>query len=151
MAAEETATAAKAIDPRHPSFEPEQTLDPADWDAFRAQAHRLLDAAIDRMATYREGAVWNPFPAELKAAYQAPLPAEGWGAEATQAHLSALLPYGVGNTHPRFFGWVHGSGTPSNLMADITAAALNANLGGRDRSRRHVRGATGRELVPRAV
>jgi hypothetical protein len=67
-------------DPRHPSFAPEQTLDPADWDVFRAQAHRLLDACIDRMATYREGAVWNPFPPELKAAYQAPLPAEGWGA-----------------------------------------------------------------------
>jgi aromatic-L-amino-acid decarboxylase len=27
---------------------------------------------------------------------------------------------------------VHGSGAPGNLMADITAVALNANLGGRD-------------------
>jgi glutamate/tyrosine decarboxylase-like PLP-dependent enzyme len=60
------------------------------------------------------------------------LPVAGIGAEATQAHLRALLPFGVGNTHPRFFGWVHGSGTPSNVMAEITAAAINANLGGRD-------------------
>lgn len=125
-------------DAPHPRFEPEQTLDPADWGTFRAQAHRLLDAAIDRMATYREGPVWQPLPSDVKAAYRAPLPSEGWGAEATQAHLSALLPYGVGNTHPRFFGWVHGSGTPSNLMADITAAALNANLGGRDHGAMYV-------------
>jgi glutamate/tyrosine decarboxylase-like PLP-dependent enzyme len=122
----------------HPSFAPEQTLDPADWDAFRAQAHQLLDAAVDRMARYREGPVWNPFPPALQAHYQVALPAEGIGAQATQDHLAALLPYGVGNTHPRFFGWVHGSGTPSNLMADITAAALNANLGGRDHGAMYV-------------
>lgn len=124
--------------PQHPNFAPEQTLDPSDWAAFRAQAHRLLDAAVDRMTTYREGPVWNPFPAEQQANFNAPLPAQGQGAEATQAQLAALLPYGVGNTHPRFFGWVHGSGTPGNLMADIVAAALNANLGGRDHGAMYV-------------
>jgi aromatic-L-amino-acid decarboxylase len=123
---------------QHPTFAPEETLDPADWDAFRAQAHRMLDAAVDRMAGYREGPVWNPFPPGLQDAYLAPLPAKGLGAEATQAHMTALLPYGVGNTHPRFFGWVHGSGTPGNLMADIAAAALNANLGGRDHGAMYV-------------
>ncbi len=122
----------------HPSFAPEQTLDPADWSVFRAQAHRMLDAAVDRMARYREGPVWSPFPAAMKETYSSPLPVEGLGSEATQAHLEALLPYGVGNTHPRFFGWVHGSGTPGNLMADITAAALNANLGGRDHGAMYV-------------
>ena len=122
----------------HPSFAPEQTLDPADWSTFRAQAHRMLDAAVDRMASYREGPVWNPFPAALQETYSVPLPTAGLGAEATQAHLTALLPYGVGNTHPRFFGWVHGSGTPGNLMADITAAAINANLGGRDHGAMYV-------------
>lgn len=124
--------------PQHPNFAPDQTLDPSDWPAFRAQAHRLLDAAVDRMTTYREGLVWNPFPADLQANFNTPLPAEGLGAEATQAHLASLLPYGVGNTHPRFFGWVHGSGTPGNLMADIVASALNANLGGRDHGAMYV-------------
>ena len=121
-----------------PNFPPEQTLDPTDWAAFRAQAHRVLDAAVDRMTTYREGPVWSPLPETLKADYRAPLPVEGIGPEATQAHMAALLPHGVGNTHPRFFGWVNGSGTPSNLMADITAAALNANLGGRDHGAMYV-------------
>ena len=116
----------------YPSFPPEQTLDPADWNAFREQAHRMLDAAVDSMQNYRKGPVWTPLPPTLRTDYQQPLPSEGLGPEATQAHMTALLPYGVGNTHPRFFGWVHGSGTPGNLMADITAAAINANLGGRD-------------------
>lgn len=122
----------------HPHFPSEKTLDPTDWAAFREQAHRMLDAAVDRMETYREGPIWNPFPPALQANYQGPLPVEGIGAEATQAHMTALLPFGVGNTHPRFFGWVHGSGTPSNLMADITAAAINANLGGRDHGAMYV-------------
>lgn len=122
----------------HPSFTPELTLDPADWNVFRTQAHRLLDAAIDRMSTYREGPVWSPLPPALQADYQTPLSSSGIGPEDTQAHMVNLLPYGVGNTHPRFFGWVHGSGTPSNLMADITAAAMNANLGGRDHGAMYV-------------
>jgi glutamate/tyrosine decarboxylase-like PLP-dependent enzyme len=42
------------------------------------------------------------------------------------------MPYGVGNTHPRFFGWVHGAGAPGNLLAEIAASAMNANCGGRD-------------------
>lgn len=124
--------------PQHPIFAPEQTLDPADWQAFRAQAHQLLDAAVDRMQAYREGPVWTPLPPALQAQYQVPLPVQGIGAEATQAHMAALLPYGVGNTHPRFFGWVHGSGTPGSLMAEITAAALNANLGGRNHGAMYV-------------
>jgi aromatic-L-amino-acid decarboxylase len=116
----------------------EQSLDPSDWESFRAQAHRMLDAAVDKMQNNREGRVWTAFPPELKANYQAPLPTQGLGAEATQAHMQALLPYGVGNTHPRFFGWVHGSGTPSNLIAEIAGAAINANLGGRDHGAMYV-------------
>ena len=43
-----------------------------------------------------------------------------------------VLPYATGNTHPRFFGWVHGSGTPGGMLAELLAGAMNANLGGRD-------------------
>ncbi|MEL6572496.1 MAG: pyridoxal-dependent decarboxylase [Pseudomonadota bacterium] len=107
----------------------EQTLDPDDWDAFRDQAHTMLDAALAQMQASREGPVWHPFPDDQKAALKTPLPIEG---SDVSAQMRALLPHGVGNTHPRFFGWVHGSGTPSNVMAEIVATAMNANLGGRD-------------------
>ena len=108
------------------------TLDPTDWSDFRATAHRMLDAAIDKMATATQGRVWNEPTSALKQSFETALPRAGQGLQATQAHMASLLPYGVGNTHPRFFGWVHGSGTPGNLIADIATAAMNANLGGRD-------------------
>src|SRR3990167_6222586 len=79
-----------------------------------------------------------PFPPEMKAAFDQPLPASGQSETEISSQLAALLPYGVGNTHPRFFGWVHGSGTPQNLLAEIVAAAINANAGGRDHGAIHV-------------
>lgn len=112
--------------------DPRNGLDPEDWSAFRETAHALLDAALDKMQRAREGRVWTPFPAAMKAAFDQPLPEAGLSGADLSAQLEALLPYGAGNTHPRFFGWVHGSGTPQNLLAEIIASAMNANAGGRD-------------------
>ncbi|WP_035246198.1 pyridoxal phosphate-dependent decarboxylase family protein [Desulfogranum mediterraneum] len=114
------------------------TLDPQDWEAFRQTAYTMLDEALNTMMTAREGRVWTPMPAEMKEALNRELPSQGIGPEAVQEKISALLPYGVGNTHPRFFGWVHGAGSPGCLLAEIGAAAMNANLGGRDHGAIHV-------------
>ena len=46
--------------------------------------------------------------------------------------MHEILPYSVGNAHPGFMGWVHGGGTPVGMLAEMLAAGLNANLGGRD-------------------
>ena len=109
------------------------SLDPADWDAFQGLAHRLLDEAIDHLRTVRERPVWQPVAASARAALEAPLPVEGQGIAATaETALRHILPHPTGNTHPRFFGWVHGAGTAGGLLAEILAAAMNANLGGRD-------------------
>lgn len=108
------------------------SLDPEDWGSFRVSAHKMLDAAIDKMESNADGPVWNPVPEVMKQSLTADIPTKGVGLAQTQQAVQALLPYGVGNTHPRFFGWVHGAGTPSGVIADIAAAALNANLGGRD-------------------
>ena len=113
-------------------------LDPDDWDAFRKRAHDMLDHAIDKMASARDGRVWTPVAEALKAQFKAPLPDDGTPAEQVDEAILALLPYGPGNTHPRFFGWVHGSGTPSGILADMAAAAMNVNAGGRDHIALHV-------------
>ena len=111
----------------------ERSLDPADWTAFRSLSHRMLDLALDHMEGVRDRPVWTPVPETVKAALDEPLPLAPQGAERVCADLTELiLPYGTGNTHPRFFGWVHGSGTPSGVIAEMLAAAMNANLGGRD-------------------
>ena len=110
----------------------QHTLDPEDWGSFRDSAHKLLDAAIDKMKSNKEGRVWNPLPENMKEKLQADLPSSGLDHEALRTKLAEMLPYGVGNTHPRFFGWVHGAGNPGSVFAEIASSAMNANLGGRD-------------------
>ncbi len=43
-----------------------------------------------------------------------------------------IIPYATGNLHPRFMGWVNGAGTPAGMLAEMIAAGLNMNCGGRD-------------------
>ena len=43
-----------------------------------------------------------------------------------------VMPYATGNTHPSFFGWVHGTGLPVSVAADLVASTMNSNCGGRD-------------------
>ena len=43
-----------------------------------------------------------------------------------------IAPYATGNVHPGFMGWVNGGGTAVGMLAEMLAAGLNANLGGRD-------------------
>jgi aromatic-L-amino-acid decarboxylase len=43
-----------------------------------------------------------------------------------------ILPFATGNVHPGFMGWVHGGGNVPGMLAEMLAAGLNANLGGRD-------------------
>jgi len=109
------------------------SLDPADWAGFRALAHRMLDVALDHAEGYRERPVWTPVPDDVKQALVEAPPMEPQGVEKVcDDFINLVLPYATGNTHPRFFGWVHGSGTPGAIIADSLAAAINANLGGRD-------------------
>jgi glutamate/tyrosine decarboxylase-like PLP-dependent enzyme len=116
-----------------PSSNGQQTLDPADWDAFRHTAHTALDAAIDFLRDVRARPVWRPVPDEVKQAMAVPVPREPEGLDhVLQEFLTHILPYATGNIHPRFFGWVHGSGTAGGIVAEMLSAAMNANCGGRD-------------------
>ena len=114
-------------------------LDPADWGAFRSEAHALLDRLISRLEQAGEGAVWTPMPDSVKAHLAKPPPVEPRGVHDTAHELAELiLPYGTGNTHPRFWGWVHGTGTAGGVLAEMAAAAMNANCGGRDHGAIHL-------------
>ena len=109
------------------------SLDPPEWRELRALGHRMLDDLFDDLEAVRDGPVWRPMPDEVRSACQAPLPRAGADAEDVYADYRRLMaPYGVGNRHPRFFGWVHGGGTAIGMLAEMLAAGLNANCGGRD-------------------
>lgn len=109
------------------------TLDPTDWQAFDAAIETVLDAAREKLQTAATiSRVWTPTPEALKESLSSGLPTNGLSDLDLANRVVELLPYGVGNTHPRFFGWVHGSGSANNLLAEIAASAMNANCGGRD-------------------
>jgi len=111
------------------------SLDPADWSELRALGHRMMDDMIDHLAGLRDGLVWRKMPPEVRATFKQALPTQGADLTALYENFSAnVKPYVTGNTHPRFFGWVHGGGNPVSMLAELLAGAMNANCGGRDHS-----------------
>ena len=115
-----------------PRSDADESLDPRDFNAFRADAHRLLDACLDHLESARE-TPWRPVDEAARTTLMPPLPEAGIGEARLARELAeTVLPLGTGNTHPRFFGWVHGTGLAAGLLAEITAAAMNSNSGGRD-------------------
>ncbi|WP_409188069.1 pyridoxal phosphate-dependent decarboxylase family protein [Bradyrhizobium sp. RDM4] len=109
------------------------SLDPQDWTEFRALAHRMLDETIDGIANVRARPVWQPIPDEVRAALRAEVPRNATDlAEVYRQFSEHVAPYATGNVHPGFMGWVHGGGTAVGMLAEMLAAGLNANLGGRD-------------------
>jgi aromatic-L-amino-acid/L-tryptophan decarboxylase len=110
---------------------PEETLDPRDWEEFRKLGHRMLDDTIDYLASRREQPVWQAMPESVRASFRESLPMEPGGAEAAyDEFLRKIRPFPNGNNHPRFWGWVQGTGTPLGMMADMLAAAMNPHMAG---------------------
>ena len=110
-----------------------ETLDPKNWDDIRAQGHRMLDDMLDYAANIRDRPVWRPIPDEVRARFHAGLPRQPSDlGEVYREFTDFIVPYATGNVHPGFMGWVHGGGTVVGMLAEMLAAGLNANLGGRD-------------------
>jgi aromatic-L-amino-acid decarboxylase len=118
--------------PTFPDLElPEETLDPTDWDQFRKFAHNVVDDTISFLATLRERGAWGPMPDAVRGSFNEPLPLEPEGAERAYADfVQNVRPYPNGNLHPRFWGWVQGTGTPLAMLADLLASALNPHMAG---------------------
>jgi aromatic-L-amino-acid/L-tryptophan decarboxylase len=109
------------------------SLDPEDWDRFRALSHQALDSMITHLATIEARPVWQPAPIAVRDRFTSPLPHAERDLAAVLADFNRdIVPYVTGNTHPLFMGWVHGAGTPVGMIAEMLAAGLNANCGGRD-------------------
>ncbi len=109
----------------------EETLDPADWEQFRKFAHGVVDDTISFLATLRERRAWVAMPDDVRASFSEPLPLEPAGAERAYAEfVDRVRPYPNGNLHPRFWGWVQGTGTPLAMLADLLSSALNPHMAG---------------------
>ena len=117
----------------------EESLDPDDWDGLRVLGHRMVDDMLTYLQTVRDRPVWRPIPADVRARFRGPVPRDPQGAERAYADFrDYVLPHPMGNIHPRFWGWVMGTGTPLGALADMLAAGMNPNMGGGDHVANHV-------------
>lgn len=108
----------------------ELTLDPSDWSALREVAHKALDAALDYQMNIRELPAWSLVPEATDAFLATAAPQQGLGAaQVVEEMLQHVVPYPAGHGHPRFWGWVCGTGTPIGMIADMLAAGINASAG----------------------
>ncbi|HET7190160.1 MAG TPA: pyridoxal-dependent decarboxylase [Gemmatimonadaceae bacterium] len=107
------------------------TLDPADWTSFRALAHRMVDDMLDHLSTLPEQPAWREMPRPVRESFNGAVPRDGLGDEAAYAtFVDRVMPFTVGNLHPRFWGWVQGQGTPLAMMAEMLAAGINPHMAG---------------------
>lgn len=118
----------------------ELTLDPADWESFRALAHRMVDDALDEIRAIGDKPAYVPPPSDVKIRIlDEAVPLEPQGEEAVyEQFLKDVFPYRNGNISPRFYGWVMGNGFPMGFMADMLASAMNPHLAGLNQSPRFV-------------
>ena len=108
-------------------------LDPENWDEFRAESHRALDMMLDHLRDLRERPVWTEPSEEARARFKRDLPQEGRDLSAVLEDFDRyIMPFATGNTHPMFMGWAQGAGTPAGMIAEMLAAGMNSNCGGRN-------------------
>ncbi|MFX0117372.1 MAG: cytochrome D ubiquinol oxidase subunit I, partial [Candidatus Hodarchaeota archaeon] len=90
----------------------EESLDPLDWSEFGILGHQMVDDMLNYHKTVRDRPVWQPIPQDVKDFFKKPFPKDSEDAkEIYKDFLKKILPYPLGNTHPRFWGWVCGTGT----------------------------------------
>lgn len=113
----------------------ELTLDPENWDEMKVLGRRMVDDMLEHLRTLRERPVWQPMPEQVKQALRERPPEHPEGAEAAYRDFQRdVLPYATGNVHPRFWGWVMGTGTPMGMLAEMLAAGMNPNVFGGEQS-----------------
>jgi len=108
-----------------------ETLDPKDWERSKALMHKMVDDAFDYTKNVRDRKIWQEMPESVLNTFKTSLPEQPSPAEDVYKELQEnVLPYPMGNLHPRFWAWYMGNGTISGVMGDFWASVLNPNLGG---------------------
>jgi glutamate/tyrosine decarboxylase-like PLP-dependent enzyme len=89
----------------------------------------MVDEMLEHLRTVRERPVWRPVPAEIRRRLAGPAPRTPTAVEDVYEEFKRdVLPYPTGNTHPRFWGWVIGTGTPVAMLADMLASGMNPQV-----------------------
>jgi aromatic-L-amino-acid decarboxylase len=102
-------------------------------DQFRSLGHDLVDRVAGFLASIRTYPVTASRSAEeVRASLNATrvLPEQGRDPGALLREAADLLfEHSLFNGHPRFYGYITSSAAPIGMLADLLAAAINANVG----------------------
>ncbi len=108
----------------------QESLDPQNWDEMRQLGYRMMDDAIDYLSTIRERPVWVETPDDIRSKFRADVPEEPQEAATVYDEFKQdVMPYVMGNTHPRFWAWYMGNGTILGAMADFLTSVVTPNAG----------------------
>src|SRR6185369_11031114 len=112
------------------------------FDLTPDQIRQLGYMAADAVAEQRAGLTSRPVFGKVgagAAAFDEPPPEEGQPIEKTLAFAREhILPFPMGNSHPRFYGFINATADPVGIAADYLAASMNPNCWGGDHAAIHV-------------
>lgn len=110
---------------------PEETLDPQDWATLKALSHRIVDDSVAYLRDIHERPSWRQMPEDVKAFFTGPMPRKPQELDRIYRDVTEkLMPYPMGNNHPRFWSWYMGAGNYTGALGDFLAAIQGSNLGG---------------------
>ena len=113
-----------------------------DFDLSPDEIRKLGYAAADAVAESREKLVGRPVFGKIGTdakLFEEPLPEEGQPIEKTMGFVREhVLPFPMGNSHPRFYGFINATADPVGIAADYMAASMNPNCWGGDHAAIHV-------------
>ena len=107
-------------------------------DEVRRIGYLAADAVAEHRAQLTQRPVFGKVGAGA-AAFDEPVPEEGQPFEEVLAFAREhILPFPMGNSHPRFYGFINATADPVGITADYLAAAMNPNCWGGDHAAIHV-------------
>ena len=114
----------------------------APFDLPPDEIRRIGYAASDAVAEHRDRLLSHPVFGKVggrAALFDEPLPETGQPFEDVLAFAREhILPFPMGNSHPRFYGFINATADPVGIVADYLAAAMNPNCWGGDHAAIHV-------------
>lgn len=109
-------------------------------EEFRALGYQAVDIIAAQLEANNASPVRRPVPDTLKnAIMDQELPQTGTPpADLIERFAHDVQPYPMGNSSPRFMGWVNSPPAPLGIIADMLAAALNPSVAGGDHAATYV-------------
>ena len=107
-------------------------------EEVRRLGYEAADAVAESRAKLESRPVFGKVGADA-ALFDEPLPEDGQPIEKTLAFVREhVLPFPMGNSHPRFYGFINATADPVGITADYLAASMNPNCWGGDHAAIHV-------------